>query len=73
MTMPVNKNAICQYTGDNAPAAVMNHVKVIAAYVLVVPNNIFETVIKVLVAKNLQYQTYTRSNDIVIAVLLKGV
>ena len=66
------QNAIRQYSADNAPKAIMNHVKVVASFVLVVPTNIFENVIKVLVAKNVLYQTYTRRNDFVIAILMKG-
>lgn len=72
MTMQVDKNAIRQYAADNAPNAIMKTVKVVASYVLVVPANVFENVIKVLVAKNVPYQTYPRSNDFVIAILMKG-
>ncbi len=67
-----NAKTIRQFTADNVPTGVAKIVKVVASYVLVVPNNYFEIVIKALVAKNTLYQTYTRKNDIVIAILMKG-
>ena len=61
-----------QFTADNVPNRIANHVKVVASYVLVVPIEYFETVIAALVNKNQQYQAYTRKNDVIIAILMKG-
>ena len=71
--MAKTQNVIRQFNADNVPNAIANHVKVVASDILVVPTNLFENIIKVLVAKNLPYQIYTRKNDIIIAILLKGV
>ena len=72
-SMAKTEKVIKTYTVDNMPNAIANHVRVAASDVIVAPLDIFENIIKVLVAKNLPYQTYTRKNDIIIAILMKGV